>query len=215
MDVSGREKERAPVFRASAGLRTHSGVQAVFGVHQITGCRCLPRHRFQKCSSARMTGRLLGFHHGGPQCSSYGQVVCKLVSAGDKPFTTSRKGMIYICDHKEINKLTLTWIFVCFTATDWVVANEEPTQANLFCIKNLTTGDLLHVRVVAVNPGGRSEAGTLPQPVPIREVVGERSTFKLSPHQAVVDKRSCFFMSFFFLVKRQLLQRLSRAFCQL
>ncbi|KAF6719678.1 Myosin-binding protein H [Oryzias melastigma] len=56
-------------------------------------------------------------------------------------------------------------------STDWVVANEEPTQANLFCIKNLTTGDLLHVRVVAVNPGGRSEAGTLPQPVPIREVV--------------------------------------------
>ncbi|RVE70615.1 hypothetical protein OJAV_G00065990 [Oryzias javanicus] len=55
--------------------------------------------------------------------------------------------------------------------TDWVVANEELTQANLFCIRNLTTGDLLHVRVVAVNPGGRSEAGTLPQPVPIREVV--------------------------------------------
>lgn len=29
------------------------------------------------------------------------------------------------------------------------------------------------MRVVAVNPGGRSEPGTLADPVPIREVVGE------------------------------------------
>uniref|UniRef100_A0A3P9JSR3 Myosin-binding protein H n=1 Tax=Oryzias latipes TaxID=8090 RepID=A0A3P9JSR3_ORYLA len=55
--------------------------------------------------------------------------------------------------------------------TDWVVANEELTQADHFCIKNLTIGDLLHVRVVAVNPGGRSEPGTLSQAVPIREVI--------------------------------------------
>ncbi|KAI3357704.1 hypothetical protein L3Q82_016109, partial [Scortum barcoo] len=55
--------------------------------------------------------------------------------------------------------------------TDWVEANEELTPANRFCIKNLTTGDLLHVRVVAVNPGGRSEPGALAEPVPIREIV--------------------------------------------
>ncbi|XP_026009177.1 myosin binding protein Ha isoform X2 [Astatotilapia calliptera] len=55
--------------------------------------------------------------------------------------------------------------------TDWVVANEELTAANRYCIKNLKAGDLLRVRVVAVNPGGRSEPGTLADPVPIREVV--------------------------------------------
>ncbi|XP_073326553.1 myosin-binding protein H-like isoform X1 [Pagrus major] len=55
--------------------------------------------------------------------------------------------------------------------SDWVVANEELTLANHYCIKNLTAGDLLHARVVAVNPGGRSEPGALAQPVPIREVV--------------------------------------------
>ncbi|XP_044065679.1 myosin binding protein Ha isoform X2 [Siniperca chuatsi] len=55
--------------------------------------------------------------------------------------------------------------------TDWVVAQEELTSANRYCVKNLTTGDLLHVRVVAVNPGGRSEPGTLAEPVPIREIV--------------------------------------------
>ncbi|CAJ1085135.1 myosin binding protein Ha isoform X3 [Xyrichtys novacula] len=54
--------------------------------------------------------------------------------------------------------------------TDWVAAQEELTPSNRLCIKNLTTGDLLHVRVVAVNPGGRSEPGTLAAPVPIREV---------------------------------------------
>lgn len=58
-------------------------------------------------------------------------------------------------------------------ATDWVVAQEELIPANHYCINNLTAGDLLHVRVVAVNPGGRSEPGTLAEPVPIREIVGE------------------------------------------
>ncbi|XP_071376558.1 myosin-binding protein H-like [Centroberyx affinis] len=55
--------------------------------------------------------------------------------------------------------------------TDWTVANEALTPANRYCIKNLTTGDLLHVRVVAVNAGGRSEAAALAEPVPIREIV--------------------------------------------
>ncbi|XP_010747031.3 myosin binding protein Ha isoform X1 [Larimichthys crocea] len=55
--------------------------------------------------------------------------------------------------------------------SDWVVAQEELTAANRYCIQKLTTGDLLHVRVVAVNPGGRSEPGALAEPVPIREIV--------------------------------------------
>lgn len=54
-----------------------------------------------------------------------------------------------------------------------MAANEDLTPSNRYCIKNLTAGDLLRVRVVAVNPGGRSEPGTLPDPVPIREIVGE------------------------------------------
>ncbi|XP_029013479.1 myosin binding protein Ha isoform X2 [Betta splendens] len=54
--------------------------------------------------------------------------------------------------------------------SDWAVANEEPTQANRYCIKNLTSGDLLRVRVVAVNAGGRSEAAALAEPVPVREI---------------------------------------------
>ncbi|XP_031167300.1 myosin binding protein Ha isoform X1 [Sander lucioperca] len=61
---------------------------------------------------------------------------------------------------------------------DWVVAQEELTPANRYCIKNLTAGDMLHVRVVAVNPGGRSEPGTLAEPVPIREI-GERPKIRI------------------------------------
>ncbi|XP_024861461.1 myosin binding protein Ha isoform X1 [Kryptolebias marmoratus] len=55
--------------------------------------------------------------------------------------------------------------------TEWIVSNEELTLANRYCIRNLTAGDLLRVRVVAVNPGGRSEPGVLLEPVPIREIV--------------------------------------------
>ena len=59
------------------------------------------------------------------------------------------------------------------TGTNWVVANSELTAANRLCIKELTTGDRLNVRVVAVNAGGPSEACALVESVPIREVVGE------------------------------------------
>ncbi|CAL8366995.1 unnamed protein product [Lota lota] len=56
-------------------------------------------------------------------------------------------------------------------SSDWVVANSELTPANRLCIKELTTGDRLNVRVVAVNAAGRSEACALVEAVPIREVV--------------------------------------------
>lgn len=62
--------------------------------------------------------------------------------------------------------------------SDWVTANEELTQANRFSLKNLMAGDLLRVRVVAVNPGGRSDPGVLAEPVPIREV-GDRPKVRL------------------------------------
>lgn len=54
-----------------------------------------------------------------------------------------------------------------------MAANTELTTSNRFVINGLTTGDLLNIRVVAVNAGGRSEPVTLPQPVPVREIVGE------------------------------------------
>ncbi|XP_068453617.1 myosin binding protein Ha isoform X1 [Clinocottus analis] len=65
--------------------------------------------------------------------------------------------------------------------TNWVVAQEELTPTNFFCIKNLTACDLLHVRVVAVNHGGRSEPGTLAEPVLIREI-GERPRVRIPRH---------------------------------
>ncbi|KAL0158773.1 hypothetical protein M9458_046849, partial [Cirrhinus mrigala] len=55
--------------------------------------------------------------------------------------------------------------------SEWVVANKELTTSNRFVISGLTTGDLLKIRVVAVNAGGRSEPVSLAQPVTIREVV--------------------------------------------
>ncbi|XP_077369721.1 myosin binding protein Ha isoform X2 [Festucalex cinctus] len=70
--------------------------------------------------------------------------------------------------------------------TNWVVANEVATPATRYCIKDLTAGDLLLVRVVAVNPGGRSEPATLAQAVPIREVV-DRPKIKIPR-----NLRTCF-----------------------
>lgn len=42
-----------------------------------------------------------------------------------------------------------------------------------YIIKNQTTGDRLNIRVVAMNPGGRSPPATLPDAVLVREVVGK------------------------------------------
>ncbi|XP_047216739.1 myosin binding protein Ha isoform X2 [Girardinichthys multiradiatus] len=61
---------------------------------------------------------------------------------------------------------------------NWIVANEELTLADRYCIRNLTAGNLLNVRVVAVNPGGRSEPGVLPEPVPIGDI-GDKPKVRL------------------------------------
>lgn len=80
-----------------------------------------------------------------------------------------------ILKYKSHEDQLVNWLesIAFFAASDWVVANEDLSSSNRYCIKNLTAGDLLHVRVVAVNPGGRSEPGALSGPVPIREVAGE------------------------------------------
>ncbi|KAJ8393588.1 hypothetical protein AAFF_G00060610 [Aldrovandia affinis] len=62
--------------------------------------------------------------------------------------------------------------------TDWVVVNEQLTEANRLVIQDLTKGDSLHVRVVAVNAGGRSEPAVLAEPVKVTEVV-ERPKIRL------------------------------------
>uniref|UniRef100_A0A8C2IS84 Myosin-binding protein H n=1 Tax=Cyprinus carpio TaxID=7962 RepID=A0A8C2IS84_CYPCA len=56
-------------------------------------------------------------------------------------------------------------------SSEWVLANKELITSNRFVISGLTTGDLLNIRVVAVNAGGRSEPVALAQPVTVREVV--------------------------------------------
>ncbi|KAM8916809.1 myosin binding protein Hb isoform 2-T2 [Spinachia spinachia] len=62
-------------------------------------------------------------------------------------------------------------IEVCKDGTDdWKAANEEPQKSCRYIIKNLTTGDRLKIRVVAVNAGGRSPPAALPEAVLVKEV---------------------------------------------
>ncbi|XP_056305121.1 myosin binding protein Ha isoform X4 [Danio aesculapii] len=56
-------------------------------------------------------------------------------------------------------------------SSEWVIANTELVTSNRHVIRGLTTGDMLNIRVVAVNAGGRSEPVVLPQPIPVREVM--------------------------------------------
>lgn len=70
-------------------------------------------------------------------------------------------------------KLYIIYPFLHSTASEWVAANTELTTSNRFIISGLTTGDLLNIRVVAMNAGGRSEPAVLPQPIPVREIMGE------------------------------------------
>uniref|UniRef100_A0A3Q3AXU0 Myosin-binding protein H n=1 Tax=Kryptolebias marmoratus TaxID=37003 RepID=A0A3Q3AXU0_KRYMA len=62
-------------------------------------------------------------------------------------------------------------IEVCKDGTeDWKAVNETLQKSSRFVIKNLTTGDRLKIRVVAVNEGGRSPPVTLPEPILVKEV---------------------------------------------
>ncbi|CAB1314588.1 unnamed protein product [Coregonus sp. 'balchen'] len=61
---------------------------------------------------------------------------------------------------------------------DWKAANEVLTISCRYVIKNQTTGDRLLIRVVAVNPGGRSPPATITDPVLVKEV-GARPKVRL------------------------------------
>ncbi|XP_013887697.1 myosin binding protein Hb isoform X2 [Austrofundulus limnaeus] len=89
-------------------------------------------------------------------------------------------------EDKNDNSVTIIWsepanvgasgldgytIEVCKDGTDdWKAVNESLQKSSRFVIKNLTTGDHLNIRVVAVNEGGRSPPVTLPEPVLVKEV---------------------------------------------
>lgn len=53
---------------------------------------------------------------------------------------------------------------------EWKAVNEELQKSCRYIIKNLTTGDRLKIRVVAVNAGGPSPPCTLPEAVLVKEV---------------------------------------------
>ncbi|KAK5872087.1 hypothetical protein PBY51_012818 [Eleginops maclovinus] len=62
-------------------------------------------------------------------------------------------------------------IEVCKDGTeDWKAVNEDLQKSCRYVIKNLTTGDRLKIRVVAVNAGGRSPPLALPEAVLVKEV---------------------------------------------
>ncbi|KAL0993313.1 hypothetical protein UPYG_G00105970 [Umbra pygmaea] len=54
---------------------------------------------------------------------------------------------------------------------NWVAANEEPVERNLYRVKGLPTGEKLIFRVVSVNIAGRSPPCILNQPITIREIM--------------------------------------------
>ncbi|XP_067117140.1 myosin binding protein Hb isoform X3 [Osmerus mordax] len=68
---------------------------------------------------------------------------------------------------------------ICKEGTeDWKAANEDLTISCRYVIKNQTTGDRLKIRVVAMNPAGRSPPASHPEPVLVKEV-GERPHIRL------------------------------------
>lgn len=57
--------------------------------------------------------------------------------------------------------------------SDWKAVNQEPFLSARYTIPNLSSGDKIHVRVVAVSASGTSVPAALEQPVLIREILRE------------------------------------------
>lgn len=62
------------------------------------------------------------------------------------------------------------------SAEEWKAVNEELQKSCRYIIKNLTTGDRLKIRVLAVNAGGPSPPCALPEAVLVKEVAGKESS---------------------------------------
>ncbi|TNN45885.1 Myosin-binding protein C, fast-type [Liparis tanakae] len=59
------------------------------------------------------------------------------------------------------------------SAEDWKAVNEDLQKSCRYVIKNLTTGDRLKIRVVALNAGGRSAPVALPEAILVKEVAAK------------------------------------------
>lgn len=66
------------------------------------------------------------------------------------------------------------WFLSHSPAEEWVQANQDLVERNQYKVKDLPVGEKMQFRVVAVNIAGRSPPATLPQPVTIREIMGQR-----------------------------------------
>ncbi|XP_015271909.1 PREDICTED: myosin-binding protein H [Gekko japonicus] len=90
-------------------------------------------------------------------------------------------------DDVNDNSVTLTWdapehvgskgldgylVEYCKDGTvDWVAANEKPFLSTRYVIRDLTSGDKLHIRVKSVKGDGISEPAVLDQPLLVREIL--------------------------------------------
>lgn len=66
------------------------------------------------------------------------------------------------------------------SAEEWIVANPELTDKTKFTITGLPTGAKIFVRVKAVNAAGPSEPRMHPQPILVKEVIGEMGCLLMS-----------------------------------
>ncbi|KAL2295548.1 hypothetical protein Nmel_017963, partial [Mimus melanotis] len=106
------------------------------------------------------------------------------------------------------NSFTLTWkapeqtgragldgyvVEICKDgSSDWKAVNQEPFLSTRYTIPDLSSGDKIHVRVVAVGASGASVPATLEQPVLIREILrDEREKVAVLGWIFLVAKQGC------------------------
>ncbi|KAH0618991.1 hypothetical protein JD844_018586, partial [Phrynosoma platyrhinos] len=65
--------------------------------------------------------------------------------------------------------------------TNWVAANNKPFLSTRYVIRNLTSGDKLHIRVASVKGDDMSDPAVLEQPVLVREIL-EHPKIRLPRH---------------------------------
>lgn len=74
--------------------------------------------------------------------------------------------------------------------SDWKAVNQEPFLSTRYTVPNLSSGDKIHVRVMAVSASGASVPATLEQPVLIREILREYSSWGQNSCVKFVHPRS-------------------------
>lgn len=74
---------------------------------------------------------------------------------------------------ESLSRRVISRFVFILSAEDWKAVNEDLQKSCRYVIKNLTTGDRLKIRVVALNAGGRSPPVALPEAILVKEVAGE------------------------------------------